>query len=784
MVEGQPVSWPLDVALPEDQPAHDVLAKVWARKKIEDLMQQTYYQGSPAVEEAVTALALDYRLMSQYTSFVAVDEKDADKIASERLAQPPRRMLVPVPLPEGTRWEGFFGPLGEGKNEEEQLALAKTPCSRTPDRGQAATAAGWGGMGGMGGGGFGGGGLGGPMPARSAAAPGRQPVSRDALARTGAAAASPMKPLSHAAGEMKKQKSAEMGYGSRGLRAELAERRQAFATPAVGDKVARLGRSDGPYTVHSEAYEAEFADRDFTADALAADTQPLVQAAQQLLEAGRKDLEKGDRNEARFDLVRAYFLASAAANVGNSEGGQIADQALAELESLHAKLVEAWQKEIPGLGAKLDLVLRDVSVGQALEAIAEAAQLKIRLIDGSLADTAEMLAGRDPRITYLDLRGATAARALDWLLQPLRLAWQPEPNRSDGAILAGSDRRMPRSSAWVYDVSTIALPAQKDLESAGDWNKSVAKAKQAAEQFIGVMRKALRASDREVTWFAPGQLLVIGSPRTQAAAAEAIAQLSDPKASPAGPLAALHAVTSKRAQQRREQVEKLAHWKQLLGVAAAHDEFDWQLLSAALGGELDLEALTELQVAWKDEATQQLLDGKGAAIALRSAWAVTAAAKLLPGEQELAQLAAMLRDRCRPAAEKAVKAVSSQPEDLSAILAAAYAALAMDDADLRASALAALPGTAKPGSPASLALVAARSLLCRPEQIEGRQLLDFIAAGGVSGDDITVLVALACHRAGGDTWPAFRAQMQDLLGEQPLPGSVVVLVNRLPGTSL
>ena len=49
------VSWPLTVELPREQPQHDVLAKVWARQKIEDLMQQTYYQGSPAVEEMVTA---------------------------------------------------------------------------------------------------------------------------------------------------------------------------------------------------------------------------------------------------------------------------------------------------------------------------------------------------------------------------------------------------------------------------------------------------------------------------------------------------------------------------------------------------------------------------------------------------------------------------------------------------------------------------------------------------------------------------------------------------------
>ncbi len=120
-VEGEPVSWPLEVGLPAQESAHDVLAKVWARQKIESLMQSTFYSGSPAVEEEVTALALDYRLMSQYTSFVAVDAQQAEQIQPS--ARPPRRMLVPVPLPEGTRWEGFFGELGGEQREVEELAL-------------------------------------------------------------------------------------------------------------------------------------------------------------------------------------------------------------------------------------------------------------------------------------------------------------------------------------------------------------------------------------------------------------------------------------------------------------------------------------------------------------------------------------------------------------------------------------------------------------------------------------------------------------------------------------
>jgi len=51
----------------------------------------------------------------------------------------------------------------------------------------------------------------------------------------------------------------------------------------------------------------------------------------------------------------------------------------------------------------------------------------------------------------------------------------------------------------------------------------------------------------------------------------------------------------------------------------------------------------------------------------------------------------------------------------------------------------------------------------------------------VGGADPVALVALACHRAGVAAWEKFLAQSRELLGEQFLPGEVVVLVNRLPG---
>ncbi|NUQ61831.1 MAG: VWA domain-containing protein [Pirellulales bacterium] len=783
VVEGEPVQWPLKVTLPENQPAHDVLAKVWARKKIEDLMQQTFYAGSPAVEEEVTAIALDYRLMSQYTSFVAVDAKDAEKIDRERSAQPPRRMLVPVPLPEGTRWEGFFGPLGETPAEgldlavapARKLAEAKGKVQRR-DFAFSAPSSGPGLAMGMGGGGI-----------RGRMAPGMPMAQPAAGALPGMApppaplAAKPMNaPLNGAPRQQYLLSRGMPGY-FRGQRGDVQLNRNArYASPAPPGLVLGLPiASYGAAARESLAGERELdrlaviADQ-YTAGAVSADAPALVQASQEYLEAGRKAMQAKKPTEARASLLRACFLAAAAVNRGNYEAVALSNAALSDLESLHADRVSAWKKEMPALGTKLDLVLRDLPVEEALDAIAKAAGLKARLVPGSVDDASEMLAGRRARTTYLDLRGATAAQALDWLLQPLRLAWS-KADGDDPAIVVGSDRRLPHVSGWVYDVAAIALPLPKELGDAKDPQKLADQAKQSAGQFVGAVRNAADASEKEVMWFAPGQLLVFGMPRTHEKAAALLAVLSNPEAKPASDLATLHETTSRRAKERKEEIQKLAELSRLLEAAGAHDEFAWKLLAAALGGELDREALTELQIAWKSGATKELLEGEAQALALRSAWAITLAWQMLPGEKELATLADSVRRQCRPALEKAITLLKEKPQDAEALLAAAYAALASDGADLKQQVL-----TSLGAEPAGL-VFAVRSLLDEPGKIDREQLTKLVATGSLAREDAVVMAALACRRDGGETWTSFRAEMRELLGRQPLPGSVVVLVNRLSG---
>jgi Ca-activated chloride channel family protein len=124
---GRPVTREIRVELPEKQFQHDVLATLWARTRIEDLMAQDFtgiHRGAPKAEVrlAITQLGLDYRLMTQYTSFVAVEEMTITDGGQAR------RIDVPVEIPEGVRYESIFGSRGDANSPIPLVgALAAAP---------------------------------------------------------------------------------------------------------------------------------------------------------------------------------------------------------------------------------------------------------------------------------------------------------------------------------------------------------------------------------------------------------------------------------------------------------------------------------------------------------------------------------------------------------------------------------------------------------------------------------------------------------------------------------
>jgi Ca-activated chloride channel family protein len=108
----------IKVDLPANNNANQALAQLWARKKIDEVMAADWngIQGGtplPAVKDKVTQLGLDYGLMTQFTSFVSVEEQTVVEGGQRRTIQ------VPVEMPQGVSPEGVFG------NETRQAQLAK-----------------------------------------------------------------------------------------------------------------------------------------------------------------------------------------------------------------------------------------------------------------------------------------------------------------------------------------------------------------------------------------------------------------------------------------------------------------------------------------------------------------------------------------------------------------------------------------------------------------------------------------------------------------------------------
>ncbi|MEG4091750.1 VIT domain-containing protein [Microcoleus sp. Pol12B4] len=79
------------------------VAQLWGRSRIKDLMNQMFGGETKSLVEAVTTTALTYRLLSEYTAFVAVSEEVRVEADGTR-----RRVQVPVELPQGVSYEGIF----------------------------------------------------------------------------------------------------------------------------------------------------------------------------------------------------------------------------------------------------------------------------------------------------------------------------------------------------------------------------------------------------------------------------------------------------------------------------------------------------------------------------------------------------------------------------------------------------------------------------------------------------------------------------------------------------
>ncbi|MEW6444158.1 MAG: VIT domain-containing protein [bacterium] len=86
----------LEVELPESAPGNPGLARLWARRAIEEWSDRQAVReiAEETARKQVTELALRYSLMSAYTSFVAIDSQVRNTSGDSRT------VAVPVPLPD------------------------------------------------------------------------------------------------------------------------------------------------------------------------------------------------------------------------------------------------------------------------------------------------------------------------------------------------------------------------------------------------------------------------------------------------------------------------------------------------------------------------------------------------------------------------------------------------------------------------------------------------------------------------------------------------------------
>src|SRR2546425_1816339 len=119
---------PVDFSSSQSQ--HEVLATLWARTRVDDLMSRDFkgaQQGNMQddMKQAIINLGLDYRLMTQFTSFVAVEEMivtDGGK---------PRRIDVPVEVPEGVNRQAVYGQADQPFGRLQALAsFSRAPMAR------------------------------------------------------------------------------------------------------------------------------------------------------------------------------------------------------------------------------------------------------------------------------------------------------------------------------------------------------------------------------------------------------------------------------------------------------------------------------------------------------------------------------------------------------------------------------------------------------------------------------------------------------------------------------
>jgi Ca-activated chloride channel family protein len=130
---GKPYKQDISIDLPTNENDNSSLGSIWARAKVDRLMSEDWLGAqknsiNKELKEEIVKTALEHHIMSQYTSFVAIEDKVVKGDKGE-----PRTIAVPVEMPDGVSYdmnicaEGRLSGVGGGLVRMRQMASSPKP---------------------------------------------------------------------------------------------------------------------------------------------------------------------------------------------------------------------------------------------------------------------------------------------------------------------------------------------------------------------------------------------------------------------------------------------------------------------------------------------------------------------------------------------------------------------------------------------------------------------------------------------------------------------------------
>ncbi len=246
-----------------------------------------------------------------------------------------------------------------------------------------------------------------------------------------------------------------------------------------------------------------------------------------------------------------------------------------------------------------------------------------------------------------------------------------------------------------------------------------------------------------------------------------------------------------------------ARWKIYAGPSVVPDLriASWELLAAALIGEVDLEALKRLQTAWEDPRMDALIESEYLLVAMRSLWCIRTAAQVVPTHGELAAFSQSVLVKVR----RMQTLKSLRDDSFGDYLGALYAVLALQDGGPFAARKTLMERIEKGlyDDRSSTVRLIAEALLSPSEKSDAALQAVLLSLshwrfnyynkesyssrlGCWSYDgDLILLTCLAAKGRGGDVWQTFHKVLPDIVsGQHAASDPVVVIINRFAASQL